>query len=112
MSSTQIRIGGVPEYFNLSIHLMNENSTLNKNGIAIKWADFPDGTGQMTKALREDEIDICLLLTEGIAKDNIKGNPNKIISEYVIIPLTWGIHTGLENPLQKKDFTVIAFKRC
>lgn len=58
----------------------------------------------MTKALRANEIDICILLTEGIVKDIIKGNPSKIISEYVITPLTWGIHTGLANKLQKKDF--------
>ena len=58
----------------------------------------------MTKALREDAVDICILLTEGMITDIIKGNPSKIISEYVITPLTWGIHTGLKNPLQKKDY--------
>lgn len=104
MSLTHIRIGGVPEHFNLPIHQVNENGTLTKNGISIDWTDFGGGTGQMTKALRNDEVDICILLTEGIITDIIKGNPSKIISEYVITPLTWGIHTGLENPLQKKDF--------
>jgi len=104
MSLTSIRIGGVPEHFNLPIHLINEDCTLGKNGISIKWTDFGGGTGQMCKALRENEVDICILLTEGIITDIIKGNPSKIISEYVITPLTWGIHTGLENPLQKKDF--------
>lgn len=104
MSLTHIRIGGVPEHFNLPIHQINENGTLAKNGISIDWTDFGGGTGQMTKALRNDEVDICILLTEGIITDIIKGNTSKIISEYVITPLTWGIHTGLENPLQKKDF--------
>ena len=104
MNPIPIRIGGVPEHFNLPIHQINENGTLAKNGISIDWKDFWGGTGQMTKALRNDEVDICILLTEGIITDIIKGNPSKIISEYVITPLTWGIHTGLENPLQKKDF--------
>ncbi len=104
MNPTLIRIGGVPEHFNLPIHLINENGTLAQNDISIEWTDFYGGTGQMTKALRNDEVDICILLTEGIITDIIKGNPSKIISEYVITPLTWGIHTGLENPLQKKDF--------
>lgn len=103
MSEVTIRIGGVPEHFNLPIHLANERGDFKKNGIDINWTDFPAGTGQMTKALREDEIDICLLLTEGIIADIIKGNPSKIISEYVITPLTWGIHTGLENTLQRDD---------
>jgi len=104
MSMTHIRIGGVPEHFNLPIHLINENGTLARNGISMEWTDFAGGTGQMTKALREGQVDICILLTEGMITDIIKGNPSKIISEYVITPLTWGIHTGLENPLQKKDY--------
>ncbi len=103
MSETVIRIGGVPEHFNLPIHLADERGIFKKNNISIEWTDFYGGTGQMTKALRENEIDICLLLTEGIIADIIKGNPSKIISEYVITPLTWGIHTGLENPLQPHD---------
>lgn len=88
MTHTPIRIGGVPEHFNLPIHLINENGTLAKNGISIEWTDFKGGTGQMTKAPREGDIDVCILLTEGITKDIIKGNPSKIISEYVITPLT------------------------
>jgi ABC-type nitrate/sulfonate/bicarbonate transport system substrate-binding protein len=103
MSNVKIRIGGVPEHFNLPIHLANERGDFNKNGISIDWTDFYGGTGQMTKALREDEIDICILLTEGTIADIIKGNPSKIISDYVITPLTWGIHTGLENTLRRGD---------
>lgn len=105
MSEVNIRIGGVPEHFNLPIHLAKENGTFSKSGINLEWTDFPGGTGQMTKALREDEIDLCILLTEGMIADIIKGNPSKIISEYVITPLTWGIHTGLNNPLQQHDNT-------
>lgn len=105
MSEINIRIGGVPEHFNLPIHLAKEKGLFSKIGINLEWTDFYGGTGQMTKALREDEIDLCILLTEGIITDIIKGNPSKIISEYVITPLTWGIHTGMENSLQPKDET-------
>lgn len=104
MSDTIIRIGGVPEHFNLPIHLANERGAFKSHGISLEWTDFYGGTGQMTRALREDEVDVCLLLTEGIIADIIKGNPSKIISEYVITPLTWGIHTGMNNPLQPHDF--------
>lgn len=103
MSEINIRSGGVPEHFNLPIHLANERGDFKKNGISITWTNHHGGTGQMTKALRENEIDICLLLTEGIIADIINGNPSKIISDYVITPLTWGIHTGLENTLQHHD---------
>lgn len=103
MSETTIRIGGVPEHFNLPIHLAVEDGSFAKNGIDLQWTDFSGGTGQMTKALREDKIDLCILLTEGMITDIIGGNPSKIISEYVITPLTWGIHTGRENSLEAHD---------
>jgi len=54
----------------------------------------------MTKALRNDEVDACILLTEGIITDIANGNPSLIISEYVTSPLIWGIHTGSENTLR------------
>ncbi len=99
MQLQKIRIGGVPEHFNLPIHLANEKGYFEDRGIEIEWTTFRGGTGQMTKALRNDEIDVCILLTEGIIADIIKGNPSKIISEYVRTPLTWGIHTGAKNKL-------------
>ncbi|UKN02130.1 substrate-binding domain-containing protein [Paracrocinitomix mangrovi] len=100
MDNVKIRIGGVPEHYNLPIHLANEQGAFSKRGIDLEWTDFGGGTGQMTKALREGEIDVCILLTEGIVADIIKGNSAKIISEYVLTPLTWGIHTGVKNKLE------------
>ena len=100
MKSTTIRIGGVPEHFNLPIHLASERGDFASRGIDIDWTTFRGGTGQMTKALRDGEVDICILLTEGIITDMINGNPSKIISVYVTTPLIWGIHTGAKNALQ------------
>ena len=95
----KIRIGGVPEHFNLPIHLAIEDGEFEARGLDVEWTTFKGGTGQMTKALREDEIDVCILLTEGIISDIIQGNPSKIISVYVNTPLIWGVHTGIENDL-------------
>src|SRR5690606_6810819 len=100
MDLVKIRIGGVPEHYNLPIHLAIESGAFSKRGIDLQWTDFGGGTGQMTKALREKEVDVCILLTEGIVADIINGNPSKIISEYVLTPLTWGVHTGINNSLQ------------
>ncbi len=97
---TDIKIGGVPEHFNLPIHLAIESGAFEEVGINLEWITFDGGTGQMTKALRSDESDICILLTEGIISDIYKGNPSKIVSVYVQSPLTWGIHTGYTNPLR------------
>lgn len=95
-----IRIGGVPEHFNLPIHLALEQDQFSQFNLNVEWTTFKGGTGQMTKALREDEIDLCVLLTEGVISDIIKGNPSKIISLYVKTPLCWGVHTGSANKLQ------------
>ncbi len=99
MENVKIRLGGVPEHFNLPIHLAKERGIFSGRGVDLEWTDFGGGTGQMTKALRDNEIDACILLTEGMITDIIKGNPSKIISEYVTTPLTWGIHTGVNNSL-------------
>lgn len=99
MKKNTIRLGGVPEHFNLPIHLAKEQGLFDSRDVNIEWTTFKGGTGQMTKALREDEVDACILLTEGIIKDIIKGNPSKIISEYVTTPLIWGIHTSVKNEL-------------
>lgn len=103
MSQVTIRIGGVPEHFNLPIHLARERGDFNNLGINIEWTTFRGGTGQMTKALRNGEVDMCILLTEGIITDIIRGNKAKLISEYVTTPLTWGIHTGSKNSLKYYD---------
>jgi len=99
MSVTKIKLGGVPEHFNLPIHLAIERGEFAERGIDIEWITYRGGTGQMTKALRNGEVDACILLTEGVTADILKGNPSKIISNYVNTALTWGIHTGYDNPL-------------
>lgn len=109
MDSVKIRIGGVPEHYNLPIHLAKEKGAFSKRGIELEWTDFGGGTGQMTKALREGEVDVCILLTEGVIADIINGNSCKIISEYVLTPLTWGVHTGIDNTLE--DYRNIYDKR-
>ncbi|MDQ3394537.1 MAG: substrate-binding domain-containing protein [Bacteroidota bacterium] len=88
----QFNIGGVPEHFNLPWHIAMEQELFAKNGISLNWTDYPGGTGAMTKDLREKNLDIAVLLTEGIINDISKGNPCQIISQYVSTPLIWGIH--------------------
>ncbi|MGB0891613.1 MAG: substrate-binding domain-containing protein, partial [Flavobacteriaceae bacterium] len=57
----------------------------------------PGGTGQMCKALRSGDVDIAIVLTEGIIKDIINGNPSKITQVFVKSPLIWGIHVGAKS---------------
>ncbi|QKX06882.1 ABC transporter substrate-binding protein [Aquimarina sp. TRL1] len=93
----KIKIGGVPEHFNLPWHLTIEEGSYEKNNISLEWTDFPGGTGAMCNALREKEIDIAIILTEGIVKDITEGNPSKIIQTYIETPLIWGIHVAADT---------------
>ena len=101
--TTPIRLGGVPEHFNLPIHLAVEDGSFAQRGVDLQWTTFKGGTGQMTCALRDGTVDACILLTEGIVNDIIAGNPSKIVSGYVNTPLIWGVHTGADNALQHHD---------
>ncbi len=92
-----IKIGGVPEHFNLPWHLAIEEGKFSKKGVDLQWQDFHGGTGAMCKALRDGSIDMAVVLTEGIIKDIINGNPSKIIKVYVESPLLWGIHVGAKS---------------
>ncbi len=89
-----IKIGGVPEHFNLPWYLTLRDKSYQDKGINLRWHDFFGGTGQMCKALRNKEIDMAVILTEGIIKDIIDGNDSKIIQVYTKSPLVWGIHVA------------------
>lgn len=99
----EIRIGGVPEHFNLPWHLCLEEGTFLKEGLQVSWKSFPDGTGAMCKALRNKEIDLAIILTEGIVKDIIAGNTSRIVQEYIATPLIWGIHVAANSDYRKLE---------
>lgn len=90
-------IGGVPEHFNLPWYLALRDKDFQKENINLRWKDFPGGTGQMAAALREGEIDMAVILTEGIIRDIINGNPSKIVQVFVKSPLLWGIHVAANS---------------
>lgn len=96
------RIGGVPEHFNLPWHLAIENGIFKQHGVSATYTDYPGGTGAMTKALEAKEIDLAIVLTEGMISAIHKGNPAKIIKSYIDSPLIWGIHVAANGQLQKE----------
>ncbi|ARN77157.1 ABC transporter substrate-binding protein [Nonlabens spongiae] len=105
-----IRIGGVPEHFNLPWHLALEDDAFAKAGINLEWQDVPEGTGRMSKLLRENKIDVACILTDGIVKDIIAGNPSRILQVYVSSPLLWGVHAPAaieaDDTRQLEDATI------
>lgn len=90
----KVTIGGVPEHFNLAWYLTLKNGDYKSKAINLRWNDYYGGTGAMNKALRSGEIDMAVILTEGIVKDIIDGNPSKIVQTFVETPLIWGIHVA------------------
>lgn len=98
-----LKVGGVPEHFNYPWYITLKNKEYTQKGINLRWKDFPGGTGAMCKSLREGEIDIAIVLTEGIIKDIINGNPSKITQTFVQSPLIWGIHVGAKSSFKTID---------
>ncbi|WP_163410931.1 substrate-binding domain-containing protein [Flavobacterium ajazii] len=97
-----VKIAGVPEHFNLPWQLCIENGEFEAENIDLQWKNIPEGTGKMCQMLRDGETDMAVILTEGIIKDIIAGNPSKIVQIYVQSPLIWGIHVA-----EKSDFHTI-----
>ena len=108
----RLKIGGVPEHFNLPWRLAIEEGKFKEAGIELHWSDMTGGTGQMIKGLQAGTLDIAVLLTEGISRAILKGLDAKIISVYVQTPLIWGVHVPVNhgintlNDLDGKSFAI------
>ena len=98
-----VNIGGVPEHFNLAWFLTLKDGKYKEQDINLRWQDYPGGTGAMCKGLRNGDIDIAVILTEGIIKDIIAGNPSKIVQTFVQTPLVWGLHVANDSPYKTVD---------
>ena len=89
-----LRIGGVPEHFNLPWQLALEQDVFSELNIQVSWTYFAGGTGVMTEALQEGDLDVALMLTEGFVSAFHRGLKAKIVKVYTKTPLTWGIYGG------------------
>ncbi len=98
MTRLPLRLGGVPEHFNLPWHLAIESSEL--ADLDLTWEDQPGGTGEMLAKLGAGELDVVSILTEGTVKAIDGGAPLTIIQVYVNTPLQWGIFVPASSPVQ------------
>lgn len=96
-----LRITGVPEHFNFPWKKVVASQPFLENGIQLDWTDESRGSGQMNKALRDDETDVAIVLTESFLKDFEEGNPSRIIGFHIKSPLIWGIHIPGSCPIEK-----------
>jgi len=93
----KVKIVGVPEHFNLPWHMAIEEGGFEDRGIELQWTEVPEGTGKMCQMLQDGETDLAIILTEGIIKSIVAGNPVKIVQEYIATPLLWGVHVGAKS---------------
>lgn len=98
MTTGPLRLGGVPEHFNLPWRLALESETL--ADLEPAWTDQPGGTGQMLAGLAGAELDIVSILTEGTVREIAKGLPATIVQVYVESPLQWGVFVPGPSPLR------------
>ncbi len=109
-----VKIIGVPEHFNFPWHLAIEEGAFEERGIDLQWSDIPEGTGKMCQMLQDGETDLAIILTEGIVKSIVEGNPVKIVQRYIESPLLWGIHVGAKskyNTIKELENTKVAISR-
>jgi len=94
-----IKIGGVPEHFNLPWELAMEKDYFLQAGVELDWTFYAGGTGAMTKALARGDLDMAILLTEGFISAVHNGLDARIVKVYIDSPMRWGIFTGQQNEL-------------
>lgn len=97
----KITVGGVPEHYNYPWKLTTRNNDFKDLFDEVIWKDYYSGTGAMCKDLRENELDLAIILTEGVTRDILNGNDSRILQVYVDSPLIWGVHTAAGNNFQK-----------
>lgn len=95
------RVGGVPEHFNLPWYRAAERAVFEGTGIDYSWQTYPGGTGAMLAALEADEIDVAVLLTEGVVAHIAGGGDAKILGTFVESPLHWGIHVHADSSFEQ-----------
>ena len=71
--SVRLRVGGVPEHFNLPWKQAIAERAFDDLDVAVEFEDYPGGTGAMTAALAAGDLDAALLLTEGAVADILNG---------------------------------------
>lgn len=107
-----IKLGGVPEHFNYMWQLPAAREVMRSYGIVYEWTDYPGGTGAMSQALEQQEVDMAIMLTEGAIAAIANGKPFKIWFPFVMSPLLWGVFASahrkqaLPTDLQLAKFAI------
>ncbi|MCC6838583.1 MAG: ABC transporter substrate-binding protein [Flavobacteriales bacterium] len=105
----KLRVAGVPEPYNLPWHLAMEKRHFRKAGIDLHWHVVHEGTGRMCQMLRDGELDMAVLVTEGAQRDILNGGPHRIVSGFVESALPWGVHVPASLDLEAGNLRGIPY---
>ncbi|KAF8754294.1 Periplasmic binding protein-like II [Rhizoctonia solani] len=95
-----LRVGYVPEHF-ASPLLQYADADQDKTFVL---SAFPGGTGAMTSALKNDEIDVAVALTDALIAGIANGSQAyRLVGSYVSTPLNWAVVTGKDSKYQSID---------
>ena len=100
-SRPPLRLGGVPEHFNLPWLLALESDAL--SDLDATWEDQPGGTGQMLAKLESGDLDVVSILTEGTVSAIDRGLPVTIVQVYVASPLQWGVFVPADSRFRSES---------
>lgn len=115
MEEVNLKLGGVPEHFNLLWDLDTCRALFTAQGISYKFYEFPGGTGAMSEAVKSGFLDGAVILTEGAVSEISRGANYKIVCPFVESPLFWGIFSSAAHgitevaDLKHKVFAISRF---
>mmetsp|Transcript_5035 Transcript_5035/g.15091 ORF Transcript_5035/g.15091 Transcript_5035/m.15091 type:complete len:288 (+) Transcript_5035:262-1125(+) len=87
----KLRIGGVPEHYNLPWKRPN---------VDAEFVDVGEGSGAMLSGLKNGEYDAVIALTEAVVAEACKDDSDvAIVGTYVKSRLRWGVHVGAKSDI-------------
>ncbi len=101
MSDINLRVGGVPEHFNLPWHLACEGNQFQIAGANVSFREYGGGTGQLADALQRNQLDMAILLFEGAVRRILNGDAFRMVKLYTDSPLIWGIHVAADSDIRR-----------
>jgi ABC-type nitrate/sulfonate/bicarbonate transport system substrate-binding protein len=99
----RLRIGGVPEHFNLPWLLAIEERAFDVLDVELEWINYPGGTGSIMAALHNRYIDLATPLTEGAITSIAAGNRSRLARTWVDSPLLWGVHVASSSDAESVE---------
>ena len=94
-----LKIGGVPEHFNLPWRMAIEEGRFREAGIQLHWSDMGGGTGQMIRGLEKPKARSASTNASSLSEKNSLRTSLKV----VIQPVTANTKITLFTPCPSKE---------